>query len=183
MPTFPVPSCRLRRCALSLCALLAACAGYDGRDLKPGVSTMEEVVASMGEPAMRWQEADGSQQLAFPRGPEGAHTFMARIGPDRRLQSIGNVLDDRVFAHIAPGSTQDEVLRLIGPPTPHWTAYFAARDELVWEWLFCDGGGYLARFDVLFDGTTKRVRTTMARPDYRGPDGVVPPCGRIPVAP
>lgn len=169
--------------AIVVCALLAACAGYDGRGLKPGASTAAEVAASMGEPAMRWHEADGSQVLAFPRGPEGAHTFMVRIGADGRLQHIGNVLDERVFARIATGDTQEKVLRLIGPPTPHWTAYFAARDELVWEWLYCDGGGQLARFDVLFDGTTQRVRSTLSRPDYRGPDGAVPPCGRIPSAP
>lgn len=182
MPLPAALSC-LRASVLALCTLLAACAGYDGRDLKPGVSTAAEVMASMGEPAMRWQEADGSQQLAFVRGPQGPHTFMVRLGPDQRLRSIENVLDERIFARLAPGQTQEEVLRLLGPPTPHWTAYFAARDELVWEWLFCDSSGHLARFDVLFDGTTKRLRTTMARPDYRGPDGAVPPCGRLPPAP
>lgn len=182
--TAPLPH-RLRRWATgALCAALAACAGYDGRDLKPGMSTAADVQASMGEPALRWQDADGAQQLAFPRGPEGAHTFMVHLGPDQRLRSIGNVLDERHFARIVPGkSTAEDVLRLIGPPTPQWTAYFAARDELVWEWLFCDGSNHLARFDVLFDGTSKFVRSMFARPDYRGPDGGVPPCGQIPPAP
>lgn len=172
---------RIQRLLPLLAAVvLSACASYAGRDLLVGVATVPDIVAAMGEPAMRWQDADGSLQLAYPRGPEGAHTFMVLVGADGRLRSIENALVDKYFSRIVPGSTtQDQVLRLIGPPTPQWTAYYAARDELVWEWRYCDGIGLLAKFDVLFDGTTKRVRTTYSRPDYRGPDGIVPPCGQV----
>ena len=161
---------------------LAACASYQGRGLQPGVATLPEVLAAMGEPAMRWQDTDGSLQLSYPRGPEGPYSFMVHLGADGRLKRIDNVLNDTYFARIVPGSDQAFVLRTLGPSTPQWAAYFKARDELVWEWLFCDGGGSLARFDVLFDGTTKQVRSTMARPDYRGQDGIVPPCGQLPPA-
>lgn len=174
---------RLLKSALLLllaAAILSACASYRGRGLTPGVATLPEVLSVMGEPAMRWQEADGAIQLAYPRGPEGPHTFMVHLGADGRLLRIENVLDERNFARIVPGLDQAQVLRVLGPSTPQWTAYFKARDELVWEWLFCDSGGLLARFDVLFDGTTKTVRSTMARPDYRGQDGVVPTCGHLP---
>lgn len=54
--------------------------------------------------------------------------------------------------------TQAEVLQLIGPPQPDWTAYFKARDELVWEWRYCDSWREAA-LDVLFDGTTKKRYT------------------------
>ena len=40
-----------------------------------------------------------------------------------------------------------------------------ARDELVWEWRFCDDFQEPARFDVLFDGTSGRVRSTLAQPE------------------
>jgi hypothetical protein len=30
----------------------------------------------MGQPAMTWKNADGSQQLAFATGPGGTQTFM-----------------------------------------------------------------------------------------------------------
>lgn len=151
---------------------LAACAGYDGRGLQPGVASIDDVVLQMGPPAMRWQDADGSQQLAFPRGPEGVHTFMAFFSPDGRLLRIENVLQMSHFARIVAGrDDQAAVLRLLGPSNPVWTTYFKARDELVWEWLFCDDWNHLARFDVLFDGTTGRVRSTMQRPDLRGWDG------------
>lgn len=164
----------------ALAAGISGCAGYAGRGLVAGVADHAQVVSVMGQPAMRWQEADGSLQLAYPRGPEGPHTFMVRLAADGRLSAIGNVLDEAHFAQIVTGMDKDQVLRILGPSTPQWTSYFKARDELVWEWLYCDSGGFLARFDVLFDGAGGRVRTTYSRPDYRGPDGAVPSCGGLP---
>jgi hypothetical protein len=82
------------------------------------------------------------------------------------------------FARIEPGkSDKESVLRLIGPPVPQWTNYFKARDELVWEWQFCDSWNQLARFDVLFDASTGVVRTSYQRQALMGPDGVAPWCG------
>ena len=164
---------------LSVSMALSGCAGYSGSNLKPGIATLPEVIAVMGEPAMRWRDADGSEQLAYPRGPAGTQTYMVFLGNDGRLQRIDGVLDMAFFARIEPGkSDKAAILRLLGPSQPHWTAYFKARDELVWEWSFCDEQSYLARFDVLFDATTGIVRTTYQRPDYSGLDGVVPRCGR-----
>ncbi len=166
-------------CLLFLSLLLAACAGYAGRGLQPGVATEDDVVASMGPPALRWQDADGSRQLAFPRGPAGVHTFMAFFTPDGRLSRLENVLDMPHFARIQPGKHKSEdVLRLLGPSYPGWTAYFEARDELVWEWRFCDDWNRLARFDVLFDGRSGVVRTTYQRPEMLGPNNVAPYCSR-----
>lgn len=163
---------------VTLCLALSGCAGYAGSRLQAGASSLSAVVVEMGEPAMRWRDADGSEQLAYPRGPQGPHTYMAHIGPDGRLQKIENVLTMKHFARIVAGkSDQAAVLRVLGPSVPQWSAYYQARDELVWEWLFCDDYGYLARFDVLFDATSGLVRSTMQRPDLRGVDGVAPSCG------
>jgi peptide/nickel transport system ATP-binding protein len=80
---------------------LAACSSYGGRGLQPGVANVSEVIATMGEPAMRWRDADGSQQLAYPRGPAGVHTLMAFFGPDEEngvlteLESDMHALIDR----------------------------------------------------------------------------------------
>jgi hypothetical protein len=159
--------------------LLSACASYSGSGLKPGVATLPEVLTTMGEPAMRWLEADGRQQLAYPRGPAGTQTFMVYIAPDERLERIEAVLDAAHFARIENGkSDQAAVLKILGPSQPQWTAYFKARDELVWEWRFCDGWGQMARFDVLFDASSGIVRTTYQRPDLMGREGVAPWCGR-----
>ena len=146
--------------------LLSACASYSGRGLNPGEAMLNDVVTVMGEPAMRWQDADGREQLAYPRGPEGLQTFMVFIGPDGRLERIEGVLDSKHFARIRNGqSDQAEVLRLLGPSYPYWTAYFKARDELVWEWRFCNDWNEVAKFDVLFDATTGIVRSTYQRTD------------------
>ncbi|MGP1677478.1 MAG: hypothetical protein ACTS6J_10010 [Burkholderiales bacterium] len=148
--------------------LLAACASYSGAGLVPGEARLDEVQALMGRPALRWQDADGSVQLAYPRGPAGFHTYMVRLGPDGRLQSIANVLDEQTFARVRAGMTKDEVLRLIGPPDHSRSVYFKARDELAWEWRFREVYGNPAHFAVLFDATAGRVRSTLILPEYYG---------------
>jgi hypothetical protein len=159
--------------------VLSACVSYSGSGLKPGVASLAEVTSAMGQPAMVWNNPDGSKQLAYPRGPAGTHTFMVQLGPDQVLKNIDNVLRYKYFAQIVPGkTTQEDILRLLGPSTPQWSSYYKARDELVWEWLYCDEHGYETKFDVLFDGMNGPVRTTMSRPNYKGADGAVPPCGQ-----
>lgn len=141
--------------------LLSACASYSGSGLKPGESSLAEVEAAMGTAAMRWQNDDGSLQLAYPRGPSGFHTFMVVIGADGRLQSIKNVLDSKNMNRIQAGMTQEQVLRILGPTTCR-TAYFPARDELVWDWRYFDDFRESAHFFVLFDATKGTVRSTMS---------------------
>ena len=67
--------------ALIFALFIAGCASYDGRGFKPGISTTDDVIQLMGQPAMRWQEPGGGELLAYPRGPAGFNTFMA---PSRR---------------------------------------------------------------------------------------------------
>jgi hypothetical protein len=167
-----------RLVAVGAMTALSACAGYDGGNLRPGAAKGLQVQAAMGEPAMRWLTDEGAEQLAYPRGPAGTQTFMVFIGADGVLQRIEGVLDGAHFSRIEPGkSDQAAVLRLLGPPQPQWTAYFESRDELVWEWRFCDEWNKLARFDVLFDASSGIVRRTFQRPDLLGPDGIAPFCG------
>lgn len=148
--------------AVAAAVLLAACASYSGRGLQPGVSGLDEVLAVMGQPAMQWREPDGSLQLSYPRGPAGYHSFMVRIAPDGRLREVENVMDMKAFARIQPGMDEAAVLRTLGPPVPAWTVYFKARRERVWEWRYCDDWNNAARFDVLFDGDSRRVRSTLS---------------------
>jgi len=138
--------------------LLAACASYSGSGLKPGEAQFEDVVRVMGEPAMQWQDPDGSRQLAYTRG---YYTYMVNIGPDGKLQKIENVMNTKVFSRIHPDMTKDQVLRILGPSFSPGTAYYKARDELVWEWRFFTDFDIRARFEVLFDGTKGTVRSTL----------------------
>lgn len=151
-----------RLAALATLGLLSACASYDGRGLRPGVAGVDDVERLMGPPALRWRAADGSQRLAYPRGPSGFHTFMAHIAADGRLLRIENVLDSKGFAAIHAGMREDDVLRALGPSDPAATAYFAARDERVWGWRYCDDWNEAAVFYVLFDATAGTVRSTLS---------------------
>ena len=161
-----------------LALALSACAGYSGSDLKPGQSTLPDIVASMGEPAMRWKEADGREQLAYPRGPLGTQTFMVFVAPDGRLERIEKVLNYEHFSRIEGGKTDmAAVLKILGPVFPQNVTYFKARDELVWSWLFCNAYSEQEYFDVLFDGQTGIVRTTQQR-TLLGPLGMGAGCGQ-----
>ncbi|WP_313953253.1 hypothetical protein [Accumulibacter sp.] len=157
--------------------LVAGCAGYSGSNLKPGVSTLPEVVASMGAPAMIWKNPDGSEQLAYPRGPVGTQTFMAFVGPDGKLQRIEKVLNTENFARVQVAMSKDEVLRILGPSGPMWTQYYSRSNTLAWSWLFCNDWNVQEFFDVMFDGSTGVVRSTGQHPDLRGWSGVAPFCG------
>ncbi len=156
---------------------MAACAGYSGSNLKPGISTMPEIVASMGEPAMVWKNPDGSEQLAYPRGPAGTQTFMVYVGPDGKLQRIEGVLDMAHFAKVQEGISKEQVLRIIGPSGPLWTQTYPRSNTLAWSWLFCDSASFQAFFDVMFDATTGIVKSTGQRPNEQGRLGIPPTCG------
>lgn len=144
-----------------LSGLLAACASYDGFSLQGEAVRVDDVERVMGQPAIRWPDADGGQILVYPRGPMGFHTFFVHSDALGKVLSRENVLDARHFAGIQSGMTADEVLRQLGPPVAEWTVYFKARDELVWEWRYCDSWNEPARFNVLFDGTSQQVRSTL----------------------
>jgi hypothetical protein len=143
--------------------LLAACASYSGSGLKPGEAKQEDVLRVMGQPAMRWQEPDGTLQLAYPRGPMGVHSYMAFIGANGNLQRIENVMARSAFSRIQAGMSKAQVQRILGPSWPGWTVYIKARDELAWEWRYCDEWNEPARFDVLFDASKETVRSTLSQ--------------------
>ena len=166
----------MRSIVLLLTLALAACASYSGAGLRPGEARLDDVVRLMGQPALRWQDPDGSIQLAYPRGPEGFHTYMVRLAPDGRLQSKVNVLDAAGLAKIRPGMTQEQVLRVLGPPNYSRTVYFKARDELVWDWRTCINNLNLQRLYVLFDATSGAVRSTMLQDELFGREGITIAC-------
>lgn len=148
-----------------LAALLGGCAAYDGFGLAVGETTSEDIERIMGQPAMRWTEPDGGETRVYPRGPMGFHTFFVRSDARGQFLSRENVLDTRHFSRIQAGMTPDDVIRIIGPSVPEWTVYFKARDELVWEWRYCDDWNEPARFDVLFDASSMKVRSTLTLPE------------------
>jgi hypothetical protein len=139
------------------CLLLAAgCASYSGRGLAPGASA-EQVRGLMGEPAATYADAQGGQVWAYPRGPIGLETYMARISSQGSLTAIDQVLGESWFMRLRPGvDRQQDVLRMFGP---YWLeARFERQKELVWTWRFRNHWGNPAQFHVTFDeaGLVKR---------------------------
>ena len=110
--------------ALAGVVLLSACAVPNGSNLQPDISTLPQVLATMGKPAMVWKNPDGSEQLAFPHGPAGTQTFMAYIAPDGKLQRIEGVLNNGQFDRIEAGMSKEDVLRRLGPSGAYWTATY-----------------------------------------------------------
>jgi Small protein A (tmRNA-binding) len=133
---------------IALALALGGCA-IDGANLQPGVSTADDAMRSMGRPAMEFSNPDGSRELAYPRGPLGLQTFMVDVGGDGRVLAVRQVLSDDVFNRIRPGMTQDEVLRLIGPPGDYME--FPRMQQVSWEWRYQDTWRYTAIFSVNFD--------------------------------
>lgn len=158
--------------------IVSACAGYGGGNLDPGVSTRADVLASMGQAAMSWRNPDGSEQLAFPRGPTGTQTFMAYMGPDGKLQRIEKVLDAEHISRIRIGMSKDEVLRILGPSGAEWTQTFARKNEISYSWLYCNSSNNEEFIDVNFDATVGEVRSTGQRPHLVGPTGIQPFCSQ-----
>lgn len=136
------------------CFALAACASFDGSSLRPGDSEAE-VVRTLGEPALRLANPDGTRELVYPHGPLGIKTYIARLGRDGALAKVDSVLDDDHFFHIQVGMTRDEVLRMIGPPGD--TMAFARSNQVAWDYRYMDTWGYLAEFSVTFDAAGRVV--------------------------
>ena len=135
-------------CSLALVLVLAGCASYEGRGLRPGASTEADVRNVMGAPALEVATPDGGKRLAYPRGPLGTQTFMADIGRDGRLEAVRQVLSDDTFNGIRPGMTRDDVLRRLGPPGD--SMHFPLSGNTAWIYRYKDTWGYLAELSVNF---------------------------------
>jgi hypothetical protein len=112
---------------------LAACAGYSGHSLKPGVSTVAEVEATMGKPALVRDAKDGGKVYWYPRQPYGRESFAARVGADGRLVSIEQRLAPEYIGRIRPNeSTSEDVLDLLGPPSDVYR--YPRQQREAWEY-------------------------------------------------
>ncbi|NMG35672.1 outer membrane protein assembly factor BamE [Azoarcus sp. TTM-91] len=151
----------MKRLLLILCSLLAAiglpaCDYFAVRDLKPGVSTVAEVKARLGEPQAVWPNADGSSTWEYSRQPQGAECYMATMGADGVLLRLEQVLNEANFARVESGMRQEQVLRLLGRPASR--QHFALKRETVWEWLIDRGDADAPRYFTVSFGEDGLVR-------------------------
>lgn len=160
---------------LLLCAsmLLLAC-DQQGRPIEEaglnklgkGVSSEADVRMVMGQPDTVWEEDDGSRILEYPKGPEGARTWMFSIDRFGKLQDYRQVLTRENFARIQQGMSRDEVRRLLG--RPGGTVQFKRKNEEVWDWRFLDGVD-VKIFNVHFDmGSGKVTQTSITEQHLPG---------------
>lgn len=127
--------------------------------LGKGVSSEADVRMVMGQPDTVWEEDDGSRTLEYPKGPEGARTWMFSIDRYGKLQDYRQVLTKENFARIQPGMTRDDVRRLLG--RPGGMVQFKRKNEEVWDWRFLDGVD-VKMFNVHFDiGSGKVTQTSI----------------------
>ncbi len=148
-------------------ALLAGCAAVGLARLEPGRSTEADVRQVLGDPAATYANADGSRQLAFPRGPEGLQTYMAFVAADGRLIRVDQVLSEAQFGRISAGqTTAGEVERLVGPP---WRKQdFPNKQATAWDYVIRDSWDYTVDFSVMVgrDGVvTEKVHARRSRGD------------------
>ncbi|HYF43565.1 MAG TPA: hypothetical protein VEA35_14145 [Ramlibacter sp.] len=103
--------------ALSLSALLAACAGnpFGAERVAPG-TPREGVIASLGPPT-RVLRLDGGERLQYSTQPFGKWAWMVDLDPAGRVVRSRQVLTEAEFHRIQPGRwTRDDIEREFGPP-------------------------------------------------------------------
>jgi hypothetical protein len=112
---------------------LSACAGYSGHGLVPGQSTVSEVEATMGAPAMVREAPGGEKVYWYPRLPFGRESYAARIAPDGRLVAIEQRLSAEHIAKIRPNeTTAEQVLDILGPPSDVYR--YPRQQREAWEY-------------------------------------------------
>ena len=151
---------------------IGGCASYSGAGLKPGVSTVADVESTMGAPGMSWKNSEGQiVQLAYPRGPAGYVTFMVFFDDAGKMQKIEQVLNEKHFAQVQIGATQEQVLKILGPYRD--TNVFTARDEMDWNYGYCSQNLQRMAYSVIFDTKTLLVTGGQTNPDPLFPGGKI----------
>ena len=150
---------------VSFVAFAAGCGG--ARSLVPGQSTEADVRAAMGAPRETRTE-NGELIWEYPTGPEGFYNYSIRMGPDKRVKSVTQLVSEEQLDKIVVGkSTREDVRRLLGRPAMETVYYIGP----TWYWRHLKGGtqpGYLV---VTFnpDGTVGSKISIIDMPGGRNP--------------
>jgi hypothetical protein len=135
---------------LLACAVLwlGGCSVFPISSVKPGMSR-EEVTAAMGAPDAAIAMAQGTR-LQYSGQPGGQYAFMVDFDAAGRVASVRQVLTEKDFERIVPGSwTEADVLREFGRPAligrvASWNGdiltyrWYGMQD--MFYWVYLDGG-------------------------------------------
>jgi hypothetical protein len=152
---------------LAVCALavsLAACDYIAGKELQVGESTVDDVRRLMGGPDTIREQADGGVIYEYPRGPEGAQTWIVTIDAQGVYRGMYDALSAENLAKVQPGMSRDEVRRLLGRPGE--TGRQPGMEGTVMTWRVQVGPGVTEMFHVQL-GPDGRVVKTDRSPDPR----------------
>ncbi len=148
--------CWLRRLlAIGTVALLAACATPAG--MAPGM-VEAQVVAALGQPAAIFELPDGTRRYYYPQGGLQQQAWMLDFDRAGRLVANNQVHSEAFFAQIRiDKDTQQEVLRLLGPPA--WTQRYAFNGLTGWIYPYSPNPMWAFVMTVMFDeaGIVRRV--------------------------
>ena len=126
--------------------------------LAKGISTEGEVRIVMGQPEVVLEEESGERLLQYPQGPEGARTWLFKIGPDGKLIDYKQLLTQENFAAVKPGMSRDDVRWLLGKPRT--VVRFPLKNEEVWDWRYLEVNPDQRLFNVHFDIGSGQVTAT-----------------------
>ena len=155
---------------VAVTAIASALPGCDYvalKELKPGISTADEVRARMGQPTAEYANPDGSMTWEFNRQPKGSEGYMATIGADRVLVRMEQVLTEANLAKVMAGMDRADVQRLIGRPGSVVT--YANANEEVWDWRIAGSiPTEEAHFHAHFDPASGLITRTSRRVEPKG---------------
>ena len=148
-----------------LLALLGSGCDRDGRPVQEfgleklavGLSTEADVRLAMGSPETTWEEENGARILEYPKGPEGARTWIFSIDPGGKLVEYHQALTEQNLARVRPGMSRDDVRRLLGKPRT--VVPFKRLNEEVWDYRYLDNQ-QPRLFNVHLDLTSGKVVKT-----------------------
>jgi hypothetical protein len=140
--------------------LAAGCSLIPGADFVPGTTTQAAVRASLGAPGKTYSAPDGGVSWAYPTGPMGMQTWMARFNDKSVLVGFEQVLDQEHFWSVRNGMDGTQVGAILGPPSSE--VRFERLQQLSWDYRYEDTWGYVSEYSILF-GPEGRVVGTFNR--------------------
>ena len=115
-------------------ALLTGCDPQRVARLEEGVSTEVDVRRQFGDPVTITVAADGTRTLDYPRQPEGWTNYVIKIGPDGKMSSLRQLLNDDNFARVRAGMSVQQVRDALGRPAEQ--KRFDLKSEEMWIWRY-----------------------------------------------
>ena len=163
---------RANSLVLGLLFALAGCASIDGHNLVPGQSTVNDVVATMGQPADKRIGPEGETIYWYPQLPWGHASYAALITPDGRLIRVEQRLTEANVSKVVKGVSATEVRDLLGPPFEPGVYHPLERE--VWTYPMRIQGASLPKWFVVqlsLDDHTVRETYLMDDPNFTAKDG------------